>query len=125
MRVKRQHGTLAGNGSGIGRYVRLAVQEIDVPGTAVQAELRGVRVRTLESPYRFESILQGLQTSRQVWIVRDDPGAAHVPFRSVPRCPHGIHIVDRGTLTGMLRIFGDVQVADQLWLGHFSNSGIK
>lgn len=74
----------------------------------------------LQPSYRLEGALQGLQTSREILIAVGDPGAAHVSFRPVPRCPHGIHIVDRGTLARMLRIFRHVQIAYQFWLGHFN-----
>lgn len=119
MTVSCQHRALAVDGSGVGRHVRLMLQQIDVPGI-VQVDLRVILGRALQSAYRFKSVLQGLQAALEILTVIRDSGAAHVPLRPVPRSPQGVHVVDRGTLTRMLRAFRHVQIADQFWLGHFN-----
>lgn len=90
-------------------------QKIDV-SSIVQIDLRFILMGTVQSSYRLEYALQGLQISREILIVRD-PGVIHISF---PRCSYRISIVNRRTLTGMLWIFWHVQVANQFWLRHFN-----
>lgn len=61
--VSRQHGALAADGPGVGRHVGLMLQQIDVPGV-VQVDLRVVLMGALQSAYRLEGALQGLQAAR-------------------------------------------------------------